>query len=84
MKYGTWNFPTKARHFDHSIGLYFSPKWNKICQQVTSVYKLLLDAQKILPLPESLLSQQKSAKYALMPLVTKVTLTFDIFSPNES
>ena len=46
MKYGTWNFPTKAGHFDHRIDLYFLPKWNKIWQQVTSVYQLLFDAQK--------------------------------------
>ena len=62
MKYGTWNFPAKAGHFDHRIGLYFLTKWNKICQQVTSVYKLLLDGQKILPLPESLLPSTKISK----------------------
>ena len=38
MKEGTWNFPTKAGHFDHTIGPYFLAKWNKICQQVTLVY----------------------------------------------
>ena len=62
MKYGSWNFPTKARHFDHRIDLYFLPKWNKICQQVTSVYELLFDAQKISPLSESLLTSTKISK----------------------
>ena len=61
-KYGAWNFPTKAGHFDHRIGLYFLPKWNKICQQVTSVYKLLFDVQKMLPLSESLLTPTKIRK----------------------
>ena len=62
MKYGPWNFATKAGHFDHRIGLYFLPKWNKICQQVTSVYKILFDAQKIPPLSESLLTSTKISK----------------------
>ena len=62
MKCGTWNFPTKTSHFDHRIGFYFLPKWNKMCQQVTSVYKLLLDAQKIPPLSESLLTSTKISK----------------------
>ena len=84
MKYGTWNFPAKAGHFDHRIGLYFLTKWNKICQQVTSVYKLLLDGQKFSLCPKVCWRQQKSVKYAPMRLVIKATLTFDIFSPNES
>ena len=62
MKCGTWNFPTKTSHFDHRIGFYFLPKWNKMCQQVTSVYKLLFGAQKIPPLSESLLTSTKISK----------------------
>ena len=62
IKYGTWNFPTKARHFDHMIGIYFLPKWNKICQQVTSVYELLFDVQKIPPLSKCLLTSTKISK----------------------
>ena len=62
MKYGSWNLPTKTGYFDQRIGLYFLPKWNKICQQVTSVYKLLFDAQKIPPLSESLLTSTKISK----------------------
>ena len=62
MKYGVWNFHTKAGYFDLRIGLYFLPKRNKICQQVTSVYKLLFDAQKITSLFESLLTSTKISK----------------------
>ena len=65
MKQGTGNFPTKAGHFDHRMGLYFLTKRNKICQQVFSVYKLLFDVQKMLCL-KACRRQQKPAKYAHM------------------
>ena len=91
MKYGTWNFPTKPGHFDHRIGLYFLPKWNKICQQVTSVYKLLFDAQKIPPLSESLLTSTKISKICTNAIsylndsnFWQEKDFFIIFSPNES
>ena len=62
MKEGTWNFPTKAGHFDHTIGPYFLAKWNKICQQVTLVYKLLFVVRKMSPLSEILLTSTKISK----------------------
>ena len=93
MKYSSWNFPTntKAGYFDHGIGPYFLPKWNKICQQVTSVYKLLFDAQKIPPLSESLLTSTKISKiwtdaisYLNDSNFWQEKYFFIIFSPNES
>ena len=92
MKYSSWNFPTntKAGYFDHGIGPYFLPKWNKICQQVTSVYKLLFDAQKIIPLFESLLTSTKISKICTNAIrylnesnFWQVKYFFIIFLPNE-
>ena len=91
MKYGAWNFRTKAGYFDHRIGLYFLPKRNKIGQQVTSVYKLLFDAQKITPLFESLLTSTKISEICTNAIsylndynFWQEIVFFITFLPNES